>query len=108
MPDSPEYEKRKRLNNKHLNLFIIYLSAERITKENAETSITKITRFKLILKPTQGSWNEPLYLIKGDVLSDHAAQAVDEGREGDGAWSIAVPPNLCSRPCEVKLRAALW
>lgn len=49
-----------------------------------------------------------VYLIKRDVLSHHAAQAVDEGREGDGTWSVAVAPNLSSRPCEVKHCTALW
>lgn len=49
-----------------------------------------------------------VYLIKRDVLSHHAAQAVDEGREGDGTWSVAVSPNLSSRPCEVKHCTALW
>ena len=48
-----------------------------------------------------------VYLIKRDVLSHHAAQAVDEGRESDGTWSVAVAPNLSSRPCEVKHRTAL-
>lgn len=66
------------------------------------------SNFNPSLKATQESYDKPPYLIKRNVLSDHAAQAVDEGREGDGAWSVAVSPNLCSCPCEVKHRTALW
>lgn len=46
-------------------------------------------------------------LVEGDVLAHHAAQAVDEGREGDGTRGVAVPPHLCPRPCEVKHCTAL-
>lgn len=47
-------------------------------------------------------------LIEWNVLSNHAAQAVDEGREGDGTRSIAVAPNLSSCPSKVKHSAPLW
>ena len=47
------------------------------------------------------------YLIEGDVLAHHAAQAVDEGREGDGARGVAVPPHLGPGAREVKYGTAL-
>lgn len=62
---------------------------------------------KNTIKPGDHLLNETLYLIEGDVLSHHAAQAVDERGEGDSPRCIAVPPHLCARPGEVKHCAAL-
>lgn len=50
---------------------------------------------------------DAFYLIERDVLADHAAQAVDESGQGDGPWSVAVPPHLGSSSCEVKHGTAL-
>lgn len=60
-----------------------------------------------LFKVSQELLDLDFYLIEGDVLSNHAAQAVDKCRQGDGPWSVAVPPHLCSCPCEVKHRTAL-
>lgn len=47
------------------------------------------------------------HLIERNVLSHHAAQAVDEGGQSDGARGVAVAPNFCPCPAEVKHCTAL-
>lgn len=47
------------------------------------------------------------HLVQRDVLAHHAAQAVDEGRESNGAWRVAVPIHLMARAREIEHGPAL-
>ena len=48
-----------------------------------------------------------MYLVEGDVLAHHTAQAIDECREGDGTWGVTVPPHLGPGAREVEHSTAL-
>ena len=64
-------------------------------------------REKWPLNRTQRMWPLSSNLIERDIVSDHAAQTVDDCRQRYSSWSIAVAVDLRRRATEVKHRRSL-
>jgi len=47
------------------------------------------------------------HLIQRYIVGNHASEAVNNGREGDGPWGVAVAPNLPTSASEIKDGAPL-